>query len=224
MSDRENYKLLIDACAKGNIELAKSLFENGTRVLDSRALGYACQNGHIDIVKWLYYVSNIHTGFAVACSAGHLNIAQWIYSYRTPIDGKCAFLEACINGHLDVAKWLRSRGFFDKRACLLACERGHLHIAQWLYYKTYRLKKPFILACQNGHINIAQWIYSLHPEYKTNEVFLMVCDRGHLEMAKWMYTDKYCIKHAFRNACKLGKSTMDLQFRDCKFRQKISRI
>lgn len=82
----------------------------------------ACINGHFDIVKRLYYLSNgrldVYSPFVKVCKNGHLEIAKWLYnnsyasSYRFGPDNfnnltlRIAFDNACICGHLETAKWL----------------------------------------------------------------------------------------------------------------------
>jgi len=97
------------ACQDNDLEKAKLLFETGIINIHAfdcgiNALVFACENGYIEIVKYLFFIStnskigmiDIHFNddyaFCIACSNGHREIAKLIINYgkrmRSPIDKK----------------------------------------------------------------------------------------------------------------------------------------
>ena len=77
----------------------------------------ACENGHIEVAKWVYSLGgvNIHGyndyAFRLACGNGHLEVAKWIYSLDdVDIQGYTddALNRASKNGNVEVVKWLKS--------------------------------------------------------------------------------------------------------------------
>lgn len=79
-----------------------------------------CENGHIEITKWLLSISkiNLHYNgelpFRLSCARGHLETAQFLYQSSLKDNNKidihvvydAAFREACEGGHSNVAEWL----------------------------------------------------------------------------------------------------------------------
>ncbi len=105
-----------------NEELYKNFHAFDHKQLNNQ-FEYACQNGHLDIVKYLLTSSelkehaNIHTeedsGLKLACSNGHLNIVEYLLtspelnehadmnSYNDYV-----FLRAFKNNHLELVQYL----------------------------------------------------------------------------------------------------------------------
>ena len=169
---------------------------------------YNCENGDINVAKWLYYQGkvDIHAqyeyAFRLCCQNGHLTVAKWLYSLggvniHTMNDD--AFTRTCINGHLPLAQWLYSLGgvniYADNGyAFRLSCGNGHLTVVKWLH--GLRTIHPldvndcdvsaFTLSCFNGQLDVAQWLYSLgivdiYANY--NETYMYTTDK---KTRKWL--------------------------------------
>jgi len=128
----------IKACLYGNF-LCKNITENNKiniRAEDDFAFRWSCQNGHLEVAKWLIKLSqsegfnliDIHVGseyaFQWSCQNGHLEVAKWLIELSQSegfslIDihakSEYAFQLSCFKGHIEVAKWLielsQSEGF-----------------------------------------------------------------------------------------------------------------
>ena len=109
------------ACQRGDLDIAKSLFEQHPTIdvsfNNEYAFRYACIDGKLNTAKWLLeikptinmYVNN-QTLFQYTCANGHLPVAKWLLEIKPSIDisgnNDWAFRTACKNGHLEVAEWL----------------------------------------------------------------------------------------------------------------------
>ena len=118
-------------------------------------LHYACENGHLNIVKYLIEKQNVNkeakdrdgwTPLYCACENGHLNVVQYLIEKqnvnkeakddkdRTPLH------YACANDQLDVVSYLIEKQHVNKEATdeddytplHYACENGHLNIVKYL--------------------------------------------------------------------------------------------
>jgi hypothetical protein len=84
---------------------------------DEEGFRYACQNGHLEVVKYLMKQEdkpNIHAynegGFRWACFYGHLEVVKYLMSLDNKpnihANNEFGFQLACHNGHLEVVKYL----------------------------------------------------------------------------------------------------------------------
>ena len=140
-------------------------FWNPRNILGFTAFMWACQFGHIDVVKLLLIHSNridlnarTNTGltaFMCACRIGHKDVVQLLLDQvnsnielnaRSRSIGSTAFMLACQNEHKDVVQLLldnseridlNARDNFGRTALMYAC-RGGLVIRQYrcLYQKS----------------------------------------------------------------------------------------
>lgn len=168
---------------------------------------WACASGNFELVKWLYETAeidnmkiNIHAdndcSFRWTCSNGHMIIAMWLYNLsKTNNDNinihannEYAFQWSCINNHFAVASWLYEQSKKDNTkininanndfAFRLTCKTGHFNIVKWLYELSQTDNNipiniyanndcAFRFACINNHQEIAEWLCSLSKKYRT---------------------------------------------------------
>jgi ankyrin repeat protein len=205
--------------AVGNDKLLNEYFyKNNERCIDD-ALLYSCQNGHLEITKWLL---DIYPGIS-----------------NSSLNQKNLFISSCMMGYFEFIKWLLEKyptidvydhfvdfGENKYNAFTESCKNGHLEIAIFLQSLDHNKKIDeykniaFFNCCQNGKLEVAQWLLSNYPsinidytikkhwnEYNT---FVECCQYGHMEMAVWLQSlnknitfDEYKEK-AFIKSCKNG--------------------
>ena len=118
----EKYRMFINACKYGNLNLAKKIyFSEGIDLheceweYEENVFLSACCEGKLKVAQWLYslggFEDDINSAFNIVCDYGYLNIAKWLYSLGN-IDIHAeedeAFINSCISDHPKVSKWLSS--------------------------------------------------------------------------------------------------------------------
>lgn len=175
-----------------------------------------CINGHFEMAKELYFMSNIDlsnidiyasTGmyanaFKKSYLSGDLEFTKWLFSldkkffinkFTYPI-----FQKVCDSNYIDTVKWTIDVGYksywsnSNDDIFVLCAGKGYFELIQYLHSiwdaKPFS-EKIFISSCNGGRTNIVQWIYSIKPVSKKliNKGFKSCSMNGHLELAKWLF-------------------------------------
>lgn len=172
----------------------------------------ACENGHLEIVKYYYtekflrYKDNI--AFKLSCKNGHFDVMVFIDSleWSEPKNYyyKIGFDLACQYNHKKIVKYLLLKNneniYFDMTSGFKnACKNNNLEIAQFIYFKEKNitiedLQFIFTVCCIRGYVDIIQWIHSLQQiniefliTLNQNYLFNKICENKHMELAQWIY-------------------------------------
>lgn len=173
------------------VEIVKWLLDINPMLNKYLPFKYACENGHLDTVKYLWPQNTEYVMYYI-CKNGHLDVLKFIISADKTIQLEDNLIEvACINGHLDIAKFLFELGFQLDDIINNVCSNGHLDVAKWLWsIKKYNI--PFIMACELGHLDMAKWFLTLIDDSdklnKIYEAFITACESGQLDVAKWLFS------------------------------------
>ena len=199
-------------CRLGKFNAAQKYYSDNHKDIDIHyddeyAFGWACQNGHFDIVKWLYNFGNINM----------------------KIKHNQAFRGACLNGHLDIAKWYIEQahdidifaGKKDNTAFELAWSNMNYHIIEWLItlpnFKTKVSKNiptmsyVFLHICSCNEAKVAKLMFEEFLDARLNlwsieQIVTDVCSKsGNIEIIEIILQrisqHKNIIKKCFISAC-----------------------
>lgn len=194
MTIESNFYLV---CQKGNLKMATSIYAIAKK-----------HNKKLDI----------NTAFKNSCENGNLEIAKWLYSLEDKLlPSEECYYNICLNGNLCMLKWILTLNVISDKIiynCFdIACRNSQINITEYLYilYKNINLNDHFVTACAYGKIYMAKWILSLDKtidlHYESDDAFRSACSLGNLDIAKWLmsFDDKPNIhldnEEVFRDAC-----------------------
>jgi len=184
--------LFICCCKYGYLRLVKYIYKNyeiDIHAKMNKAFYYSCENGHLNVIKWLVRkdrsiikCGDINDALCISCCNGYLKVAKFLYK----IVGDISILE--------VIKSLKTNYF-----------RCSVNILKWLYrvfnmdvYK--ELKSFFTYSCVHGKIDIMNCFFKsvgkdilyVFDDYKLLDIF----SEGSHEVVEWlMYKRKINIYH-----------------------------
>lgn len=199
-------------CRYGYIDLAKIYITRYNYDISSNtneAICLACQEGHLDMVKWLYeagaditYPNNWCLGICI--TKDYLHILKWIKSLDIidlNTNDYYFFRISCSTGNLRLAQWFYSFANSNiheqmNYAFIYSCSENYMDIARWLYsLGTVDIHadndRLFKYICQIGMIDIAKWLYSLGniDIHSDNDIsFRLACMMNHIQLVKWLYS------------------------------------
>ena len=163
------------------------------------SLRYSCMKGNLEMAKWLYNIYFIKSKtlnprflFVEACSENQFEIAKWLFdlalqsdfgllSVNGAIEG--AFQNCCRSGYFEIIKWL-----YDLYLTYPEVEKIDIHACN---------ERAFEYACTNNKMEVAKWLLDLctndpslgdiNINMNNNFIFRDCCARGHLTMAKFLF-------------------------------------
>jgi len=174
----------------------------------------ACINGHLDIAKWLWRISNhtidIHADNIFFGSCDNLEVAKWLWDISNQTidihaNSEKIFINMCSYGRIDIVKWLWDISqhsidvhINDDAAFRCACYTGNLDIAKWLWdISQHGIDihtdgcSAFRRACHEGHLGIAKWLWdisngSINIRAHNNDALRSAVAHNHLHVAKFI--------------------------------------
>ncbi len=162
------------------------------------SLCWACQWGHINMVKWLFHhkkEKKIKTSIAIASERGYLDILKFIYNIKEESFSDFTLLWACGEGHLDIVKWYYrlTRKGLNSECFDLAVKYKQMKIVRFLEKKDiYPGINGYRHAAENGDFKMIKWLYDNVPIYTDSVCLLDSAVRGtNLELIKWLVEHKF---------------------------------
>ena len=168
--------LLNKSSTYGELSLVKFALAQGAKIHPQGdvALGWAAENGHLHVVKYLVEEQNANLSkdddFALrwASGAGYLDVVKYLVEQGANIherqDG--ALRQASEGGHLQVVKYLLKIGANvharEDHAVRMASSNGHLDVVKYLVEQGADIHasntQALRLATEKGHIEIVKYL------------------------------------------------------------------
>jgi ankyrin repeat protein len=174
-----------EAAAYGNLEVIKLLLSD-PRIKNAanhyyNAIIKACENGHVDIVRFLLLHTQIdpthnkNEALRSACKDGHVEVVKVLLADPRVDPSVCAnepIQNASARGHAEIVKMLLSNPRVDpsalcNAAILWASERGHAEVVKVLLSDprvdpSARVNGPIRKASEKEHVEVVK-LLSQHP-------------------------------------------------------------
>lgn len=178
------------AARNGCFSIIKWLYTNKKKGYHGQIASEAAKNGHLEIVEFLFYRTDIHIIKTLECAArnGHLECVEFIYANRGNYYIMSVMTEAARGGHLDIVKFFYEKGgeryIDDGINC--AAGNGYLKIVKFLYEKGARCSTDAMdYASCNGHLETVKFLHEKGTGCTTQAMDL-AARNGHLEVLKFL--------------------------------------
>jgi ankyrin repeat protein len=212
---KEYYIPLQYACEIGHISFAKDMLDKIKQIFAgnlkdayntsnfTRALFYACKNGHLELVKILLpditYNSRYYV-FVHSCGSGNLDLVKYVISKfihisqndlnrglweAISIDDKSIKFD-----RTDVVNYLLDRGAKDYKQCLVyACKHGLLDLAKKMVDNGARnYDEGLLAASEAGHMDLIKFILSVEnniSNFSLYDAYMKACINGDMNIIKF---------------------------------------
>ena len=205
--DTKDYHLVLSILKKGctiteeikekclssyDLRLYQCLYPNHL-TLSSELMYNVCENGNLELIKWLRSKGGPWGEWTCALAAfeGNLELLQWLRSQGCPWDERTCS-HAAIEGYLELIQWARSQGCpWDKGTCTNAAKGGHLKLLQWVRSHGCPWdEQTCSWAAWGGNLEFLQWARSdpLDPCPWDEWTCALAAENGHLELLQWSHS------------------------------------
>ncbi|ETV91643.1 hypothetical protein H310_13889 [Aphanomyces invadans] len=197
------------ACLRNQTDVLRALHEWGDTSVSIRAVQWACEFGHVQVVQFLHETiadddidddaDSIWTPAAmdVAAANGHLDVVAFLHRHRTEGCTTNAMDQAAAKGHLDVVEFLhenRSEGC-TVAAMNLALSYDHWDVVQWLHLNRTEgcTTQAMDLAACDGRLDAVAWLHTHRPEGCTQVAMDGAAAGGHLHVVQYLHAHALCV-------------------------------
>lgn len=176
-------------CGDGYLEFAQWMVSEDSRINIHNHSEFpfrmACQNGHIDVCRWLWDISKKTVDITVykndpfrkACKYGHINIVKWLFQIygknklNITYKGYSPFKNCCRLDNLDMAKLLLDTYKIPSSVVHDAC----LDAIKYRSVKTVELL-----------VNLLEIQNEMLDKHEVGHIFSNLCSDGHPDTALWL--------------------------------------
>ena len=153
------------AAATGYLDGVKRIIEKDNNAITT-VIGNAAENGHLDIVKYLYLLSPEILRpdlYVKAAMNGHFHVVKWLYENNVSFDILVGS-DAAKSGNFEMLKWFHQKGCqLTTYMFVVTVEYGDLEMLKWL--RSDENKCPWDarackMAVRCGKFEVLQWLRS----------------------------------------------------------------
>ncbi|EGG22277.1 hypothetical protein DFA_04395 [Cavenderia fasciculata] len=181
------------ACSKGFTDIVKYILDNRTEQWGEDAMDAAIQNGHLEVVKVIFF-DKINGGgtrnaLNYAADHGYLEIVKFLHENSDKGCSCYAMDHAAENGHYEIVKFLsehRTEGA-STNAMDGAAKNGHFEIVKYLSeYRSEGAYRAMDLAAENGHLEILKYLHFNRSEGATAMAMDWAAQNRHIDIVKYL--------------------------------------
>ena len=203
------------ACWEGHLQAVQCLVEAGATIElpdieETTPFSVACENGRIDIVRYLAKVAGLWRGLRQDRRVDRdRGVSRTALDPERPDADLCTpFFRACLLGRLEVVQFLAEELRVDTARVdrdgnspfLMACQEGHVDVIQYLSGPTCNVNAerpsfggwtPFSCACFQGRLDVVRYLSGIGVDMERTDdrgfsPFHAACQEGHLLVAKFL--------------------------------------
>lgn len=134
------------------------------------------------------------TDLAAAVENGHADVVQWLFEHEGSVERDWGRFMAGVvrRGDLELLEWLLDRGYAERQLAPPTMDDaawgGHLDMLQWLYHHGYVHHASFALehAARNGYLEIVEWLVRYHPVGNASRALDAAARENHLHVVRWL--------------------------------------
>ena len=167
---------------------------------------YVCQNGHLEVLKYLVERgADVNTAsikgstpLVHASQNGHLEVVEYLVEQGAnvntrDIDGSTPLMYVCQNGHLEVVKYLVERGadvnatsIKGSTPLIYASQKGHFKVVKFLVERgANNLNYALILASEKGSLQIVKYLIKQGAN-NLNNALIRASQNGHFKVVEFL--------------------------------------
>ena len=172
----------------------------------SHSCDWAAENGHLEVIKWLYKNCKEfrgHNHVFLAAKNGHLEVIKWFHENYDNLRNNENITCEVKDGEICIPLMLWMMVTYDFGGIVwsasnmdVAAENGQLEVVKWLHENRTEgcTEKAMGWAAYNGHLEVVKWLYENDAESRkkscTTNSIICAYNGDHFDIANWLQENR----------------------------------